>query len=448
MTASTRADAHEDTTPSEPHGPAHEAARALASARAIAHRLHEPGLRAQHRALLDRTIALADLAVADDAPPDARASGLFTLAHAHAARADDALHGARQLSLSAQRAPTPEACDEGWRRVTSIAEVAVTSGLAAHAAADALTHASPTARRARQAQAAAARAEGFAREAQALVAARNHAYTFHTDGGFSFGEGWYVAAAAALAGVAVQVEPDTDRTAQAERFLRDAGLSDRVQPYRPRPRAVKQTTAIVAACFRDDPAGAQRTLRAAFLGDAAVPPAVAAWADARMAAAPAVAAVLLWVRDGVHHPARNTDPAELSALAALAVDVGVIPVVIGEALRGGLPDGAVDLTRFSRDPVFAHDETRRAQLFLFEHLRRAHGLVGQLGVTTAGMDGPALLGLPTLFLTDAPNVRMGAWVGAVPGYQEIVRDADHLARVRAVLRSWRGAAQPAPATLT
>ena len=49
---------------------------------------------------------------------------------------------------------------------------------------------------------------------------------------------------------------------------------------------------------------------------------------------------------------------------------------------------------------------RRAQLQFFEHLRRAHGLVGQLGVTTAGMDGPALMGLPTMYLTDAPNVRM------------------------------------------
>ena len=79
---------------------------------------------------------------------------------------------------------------------------------------------------------------------------------------------------------------------------------------------------------------------------------------------------------------------------------------------------------------------RRAQLQLFEQLRRAHGLVGQLGVTTAGMDGPALMGLPTLYLTDAPNVRLGRWVGAVPGYRELVRGAAYLDEVTRTLRHW------------
>ncbi len=79
---------------------------------------------------------------------------------------------------------------------------------------------------------------------------------------------------------------------------------------------------------------------------------------------------------------------------------------------------------------------RRAQLQLFEHLKGAHGLVGQLGVTTAGMDGPALMGLPTMYLTQSPNVRLGKWVGAVPGYQEIVRDDTYLTRISQTLRRW------------
>ena len=79
---------------------------------------------------------------------------------------------------------------------------------------------------------------------------------------------------------------------------------------------------------------------------------------------------------------------------------------------------------------------RRAQLQFFEHLKRAHALVGQLGVTTAGMDGPALMGLPTLYLSDAPNVRMRAWVGAVPGYRELVRGENHLQRASETLREW------------
>jgi hypothetical protein len=52
------------------------------------------------------------------------------------------------------------------------------------------------------------------------------------------------------------------------------------------------------------------------------------------------------------------------------------------------------------------------------------------------MDGPALMGLPTRYLTDAPNVRMRTWVGTVPGYEEIVRDGRHLDRVRETLSAW------------
>lgn len=426
----------DEALPSEP------CARALAEARALASPPHAPGWREPHRALLSRAIALAERALAEgSAPTEDVATALETLAHAHAARADDAVHGARQLSLSAQRAPTPGACDEGWTRVADRVALAGASADAARDAATELARRCPGPR-SRRAARSADRAEGSAREGRDLLAARNRAYTFHGDAGFSFGEGWHVAAAAALTDATIQLEPDRPGTAQAERFLRDAGLLDRVRPYGPRPRAAKQTTALIAAAFRADPVAAGRALRAAFLGDGTVPPAVAAWADARFAGAPAGPRVLLWVRDGVYHPARNTDVAELVELAARARRAGLSPVVVGEAPRdGGALADVVDLTRFSRDPVFAHVETRRAQLLLFEHLSRAHGLVGQVGVTTAGMDGPALLGLPTLYLTEAPNPRMGAWVGAVPGYREVVRDGAHLAAVDEAFAAWarRGA---------
>jgi hypothetical protein len=52
------------------------------------------------------------------------------------------------------------------------------------------------------------------------------------------------------------------------------------------------------------------------------------------------------------------------------------------------------------------------------------------------MDGPALMGLPTLYLTDAPNVRLGAWVGVVPGYQEHVRGETDLERIGGSLKQW------------
>jgi len=94
------------------------------------------------------------------------------------------------------------------------------------------------------------------------------------------------------------------------------------------------------------------------------------------------------------------------------------------------------MTLFWKDAVFQGVDMRRAQLQFFEHLRAAHGLVGQLGVTTAGMDGPALMGLPTMYLTDRENVRLGTWVAVVPGYEEIVRGEGYLERIDQRLRRW------------
>jgi hypothetical protein len=418
--------------------PLAHAARALAEAVALVGAGREQGRRERARRLVEEAIAGAERARAS-AEEAARRHALATLAGAHAARAEDALHGAGQLSLGSQRAPTPEACDAGWRRVEAIVGGAEASARAAESAARALDDdASPLARAAR---ASAAQAEAAARTARRLVDERNHAYTFHADPGFSFGEGWYVAAAAVLDGAAVQVEPGRALTAQATRFLCDAGLGERLVPHRSRPRANKATTAIVARAFRADPRGAQARLRAAFLGDAPVPEAVRAFVDARLPDRSDRRTVLLWIRDGVHHRVRNTAAAELCELARLALAAGLRPIVVGDALRGAAaPAGAIDMTFFWKDPLFRGDDGRRAQLQLFEHLRAAHATVGQLGVTTAGMDGPALMGMPTMYLTAAPNPRMGAWVGVVPGYVEVVRDGGHLERVRAGLAGWASAA--------
>jgi hypothetical protein len=211
----------------------------------------------------------------------------------------------------------------------------------------------------------------------------------------------------------------------------------RLQPYRSRPRANKHLPEIVARAFRADPLSAQRKLRAAFLGDAPMPQTVIDWADRKLAGVSAGRKVLLWVRYGAHHPTRNTTYSELVELARRALAANLVPVLVGDAIRGGeIPSGAVDMTLFWKEPIFQGVDMRRAQLQFFEHLKGAHGLVGQLGVTTAGMDGPALMGLPTVYLTGAPNVRLGTWVGTVPGYREIVRGDGYLERVSDRLRRW------------
>jgi hypothetical protein len=416
-----------------------------------------PGQRERHRLLLEqaivhaqRTLAAAEaehvaLTPGDDARLErsvrAMRAARLGLAKAHFAQAEDALHGALQLSLSAQRAPTCDACDDGWRRVEQIAAGAQVSSREVVTLAVALEGAAPGSGVARAAESLARRAEALVDAARALVEERNHAYTFHTDSGFSFGEGWYVAAAAVLAGVAIQIEPGNAGTSPAEKFLNDAGLGRHLRPYRSRPRAMKQTTELVARAFRSNPAFSQQTLRAAFLGDEPVPRSVSAWIERRLRehadAEPQGRKVLLWIRNGAHHAKRNTSYDELAELVTRVSDVGLVPVLTGDALRDGpLPARVIDMILFWQDPIFRGLDGRRAQLQFFEALKERHGLVGQLGVTTAGMDGPALMGLPTVYLTDAPNVRMREWVGSVPGYVEVVRERGYLERVSRVLGAW------------
>ncbi|MEM7413613.1 MAG: hypothetical protein AAF430_25495 [Myxococcota bacterium] len=416
--------------PSEAGTLEREAAALLGEALEKTPVLHLPGVRDRHRQQLAQAIECAEAALAGaDGTPGTTALARVTLVRAHAARAKDARHGAGQLSRSAQRAPTRAACDDGWRRVEGIVAGAEASAREATRSARELGDPSSLE--------AASIAREAAQAARRIVDARNHAYTFHADPGFSFGEGWYLAAAAVLANVAIQVEPDQAQTPQVERFLRDAGLWERVVPYRSRPRANKQLPDLVAHAFRVDPLAAQDALRSAFLGEASTPQPIADWADRSLAGASTGKKVLLWVRSGAYHPQRNTKPDELRELTERSRAAGLLPVFVGDAL----PDdpalsAGVDLTLFWKHPLFQGPDMRRAQLQLFEYWKRAHGLVGQLGVTTAGMDGPALVGLPTAYLTDEPNVRLGAWVGAVPGYRELVRREGYLERLSETLVAW------------
>ncbi|MDQ3035477.1 MAG: hypothetical protein M3Y87_23935 [Myxococcota bacterium] len=403
----------------------HAASEALAQALAQRHALHLPGARARHRELLERALALTDevlaRAVQDDVDPSTLAAARLTRVRAHAARAEDARHGAGQLSQSAQRAPTAEECEQGWGRIEEIVSGAEVSARDAIALASLLGDP--------RASQAAREAAAAAQDARRIVRQRNRAYTFHTDPKFSFGEGWYVAAAGVLANIEIQIEPGQPQTAAAERFLGDAGLRGRLVPYRSRPCANKALPAMIARAFVDSPEDAQARLRTAFLGAGCIPAAIAAWADVVLADTPRTARkVLVWVRHGAHHPGRNSTRDELEALCRLASQRGLRPILIGDAVDAPI-DGVLDMTLFWRLPLFQSVDMRRAQLQLFEHLRRAHGVAFQVGVTTAGMDGPALMGLPTLYLTDAPNPRLGRWVGAIPGYQEVIRDRGLLERI-------------------
>lgn len=351
------------------------------------------------------------------------------LLRAHAARAEDARYGGGQLSRGSQRAPTLSDCEDGWQRVEEIVCTAEDASVEAARLARLLATA--------EASEIAGRAEGAAKAARKIVTERNRAYTFHADPGFSFGEGWYLAAAALLAGVPIQIKPGAVQELQAKRFLLDAGLEGSLRPYRPRPASPKHLTHIIAEAFRVDALGAQKILRTAFLGGESASASLHSWVDDIVEGKPAQK-VLLWVRTGDHDIERNTCFAELQQLSELVANAGFSPIFFGDAVPTELvPTNGVDLTLCWKEPLFQGPDMRRAQLQLFEELKKHHGLVGQIGVTSAGMDGPALMGLPTLYLTQERNVRLGKWVGAVPGYQEVVRAPDCLDIIATTLHQWR-----------
>ncbi|MCP4675074.1 MAG: hypothetical protein GY854_06135, partial [Deltaproteobacteria bacterium] len=179
------------------------------------------------------------------------------------------------------------------------------------------------------------------------------------------------------------------------------------------------------------------TVRAAFLGDGQPSPSLVEWTSRQVGGVPSKK-VLLWVRKVAHDARRNTAFEELTKLSSLVLSAGLSPVFFGDAIPKGIsPEGSIDMTLAWKEPLFQGREMRRVQLQLFEELRCHHGLVGQIGVTTAGMDGPALMGLPTLYITQASNVRMHRWVGVIPGYLEAVRKEGYLEAIGNTLEQWQ-----------
>ncbi len=399
----------------------------LTAATSLEGALHLPGVRNRYRTRLEKTVLLATAAL--DAKERCEVSEIQrVLLRAHTARAEDARYGTGQLSRGSQRAPTLEDCEDGWQRVEAIVSNAECAAKEAARLAKELETA--------EAEALALKTTDAAACARKIVTMRNRAYTFHTTPGFSFGEGWYLAAAALFAGLSIQIKPDTAQEAQAKRFLHDAGLGEAIVPYQSRPASPKHLTDIIARAFRRDPDGAQKRLREAFLG--ATPPGLSLtrWIEENVGGK-SNKKVLLWVRTGDHDAERNTCFKELENISKAVQRQRLVPIFFGDAIPEGIvPKSGVDLTLRWKEPLFQGPDMRRCQLQLFEELRHRHGLLGQIGVTTAGMDGPALMGLPTLYLTQTANVRLGKWVDAVPGYEELVRQNDYLDVIEATMSKW------------
>jgi len=65
--------------------------------------------------------------------------------------------------------------------------------------------------------------------------------------------------------------------------------------------------------------------------------------------------------------------------------------------------------------------SRVAQLRLFEYMRRKNFDLISIGMRSGAMEGPALLGIPTIYIEEEGNEqheRMEKWVGKVPGWSQ------------------------------
>ncbi len=401
----------------------------FSEAAALQGTLHLPGVRDVYRSRLEHVVLLAEGALDNTVDSKDVAALQWVLVQAQGARAEDARYGAGQLARGSQRAPTLADCEDGWQRVEQIVCTAEWAAEEATRLACQLNTG--------KARAIARRAEVAAHAARAIVSERNCSYTFHADPGFSFGEGWYLAAAALFAGLTIQIRPGAVQEQQARHFLCTAGLEASLRSYRSRPASPKHLTQIIAEAFHADAAGSQFKLRTSFLGNEAPSAALKGWISDKLGGLHEQK-VLLWVRTGDHDAKRNTCFTELRELTDLVLSAGLIPIYFGDAVPSDLiASRAVNLSLCWKESLFQGPDMRRAQLQLFEEMRCRYGLVGQIGVTTAGMDGPALMGLPTLYLTQEPNVRLGKWVGAVPGYQEVVRMPGYLETIRTTLQQWQ-----------
>ena len=141
---------------------------------------------------------------------------------------------------------------------------------------------------------------------------------------------------------------------------------------------------------------------------------------------------LLWIRlsgkrkSGGAHPELDTSVEGVRELkAAITAQTGRQVVLVGD--RPGKSDvltGAIDMIEFWKQPpfkAFEGLEGRQAQLKLFDFMvSNGYDLVS-IGMRSGAMEGPALLGVPTVYIEEMGNVqheRMEKWKGKVPEWTQ------------------------------
>lgn len=140
---------------------------------------------------------------------------------------------------------------------------------------------------------------------------------------------------------------------------------------------------------------------------------------------------LLWIRlsakekSGGAHAELDTSIEGVRQLKKMLKLTGRTPVLVGDRPRKDITADTINMIKFwEEEPfkTFRGLDTRIAQLRMFEYMRGAGIDLLSIGMRSGAMEGPALLGIPTMYIEETGNKqagRMEKWKGKVPGWSQL-----------------------------
>ncbi len=140
---------------------------------------------------------------------------------------------------------------------------------------------------------------------------------------------------------------------------------------------------------------------------------------------------LLWIRlsakekSGGAHAELDTSIQGVRQLKELLKHTGRRPVLVGDRPGKDITADTIDMIKFwDEEPfkAFKGLSTRIAQLRMFEYMRKSGIDLLSIGMRSGAMEGPALLGIPTMYIEELGNKqheRMEKWKGKVPGWSQV-----------------------------
>lgn len=252
-----------------------------------------------------------------------------------------------------------------------------------------------------------------------------------------FGETFHVGASLVLSGeYSVALMGDAPLTAQQRAFLESFALG-RVFTGEMGGKTValkKSTTEVLAPRFREDAAGTALEIRESFLAE--LPDDVSRiheWLDTVFGIQSPEArrrprAVIRIRQTAGESATRNSTRDLLKQIRTVLNEVGINEfILVGDPPMGqekGLaPSRIYDLTNFHQSDTFLDvfaGQSFKGQLYVLDLLYRRYNARITLGMMSGALDGPALMGVPTIFFQDeSGGTRMKTLAEALPTMQRV-----------------------------